>query len=195
MKAGNQTDRTPPTIRRLPEGWRSERCKIDEMTASDIPVAQQLYLASRYIEKWDGLETDPLFAERHYNGEDLPPGGVKERLQNQIVRTLEDDTPIGMLSVYHGYPDDSVMYIGFFCIDPSAQSKGFGREVISVANVLAERLGYGETRVAVALKNWPALRFWSGCGFNRVVRIVGDALHAEDAFSTIVFSNCLQRNS
>ncbi|WP_405130652.1 hypothetical protein MHB43_24800 [Paenibacillus sp. FSL H8-0317] len=44
-------------------------------------------------------------------------------------------------------------------------------------------LGYKEIRINVALKNWPALRFWIKSGFNQVSGIYGDLEHSDETFA------------
>ena len=47
-----------------------------------------------------------------------------------------------------------------------------------------EELGaYSGIRLGVAPKNWPALRFWTATGFNRVVEIRGDKVYSDKSFA------------
>ncbi len=46
-------------------------------------------------------------------------------------------------------------------------------------------LGYTHTRVNIAVKNWPAIRFWTKAGFNEISGIFGDRIHSENTFANI----------
>ncbi|ETT41898.1 GNAT family N-acetyltransferase [Paenibacillus sp. FSL H7-689] len=58
-----------------------------------------------------------------------------------------------------------------------------GQELIQALTRHFSELGYKEIRINVALKNWPALRFWIKSGFNQISRIYGDLQHSEDTFA------------
>jgi len=140
---------------------------------------------------WDGRTIEPDYVLRFLNGQaDLPPGGTPDRLLLQTVRRIGDvpSLPIGILELYHGYPTERSLYIGFFFLDPDARAQGFGREIVERCKSLAASYGYDDLRVGVALKNWAALRFWLRSGFRRAVKISGDREHAEGAFAMIELS-------
>ncbi|MFS0871964.1 GNAT family N-acetyltransferase [Paenibacillus xylanilyticus] len=63
------------------------------------------------------------------------------------------------------------------------QGQGYGQEMIhSLTHNLSE-LGYKEIRINVALKNWPALRFWIKSGFDQISGIYGDLEHSDTTFA------------
>ena len=45
--------------------------------------------------------------------------------------------------------------------------------------------GYSKTGIAVYLKNWRALRFWTKAGFNTINGIKGDKDFSENTFARI----------
>jgi diamine N-acetyltransferase len=49
----------------------------------------------------------------------------------------------------------------------------------------ASVIGFSEARIGVHLKNWPALRFWTQLGFDKILGIVGDDKHTEKTFSVL----------
>lgn len=70
-------------------------------------------------------------------------------------------------------------------IDPAHQRQGYAQEVVEGTAEVARQIGYGAIGIGVQLKNWPALRFWTKQGFDKIVRIVGDAEHSESTFAAI----------
>ncbi|SEK74305.1 Acetyltransferase (GNAT) family protein [Paenibacillus sp. OK003] len=50
---------------------------------------------------------------------------------------------------------------------------------------LFSELGYKEIRINVALKNWPALRFWTKSGFDQISGIYGDLEHSGKTFANM----------
>jgi len=117
---------------------------------------------------------------------DLPPGGVRENLRIQAIFEKETEQMVGFHIWYTGYPVKDIVWIAFFVIDPSCQSRGFGQEVIRSFISLAKKAGFSKLQLAVALKNWPALRFWTKLGFDKVVKITGDRVYSENAYAHVV---------
>lgn len=97
---------------------------------------------------------------------------------------------IGFVSLYLGYPTETTFYIGSLFFRVSFQRKGYGQEVVSFIEEELYKHGYEEGRVAVGLKNWPALRFWSKQGYDRISQIKGDAQYSPESFGTIELCKC-----
>ncbi len=65
-----------------------------------------------------------------------------------------------------------------------------GSEAIAVLNAHFHYLNrYHAAWAQVWLKNWPALRFWTRAGYNRVVSIEGDAVHAVDTQASVILEH------
>ena len=176
---------------RMPDRWSTHRCVVASIAAADVAPAQALYEKSVHMTEWDGRTIEPDYVLRFLNGQaDLPPGGTPDRLVLQTVRRAEaaSSAPIGILELYHGYPTERSLYIGFFFLDPVVRGQGFGREIVERCRSIAASIGYDDLRVGVALKNWAALRFWLHSGFRRAVKVSGDREHGEGAFAMIELS-------
>jgi len=178
----------------LPDRWATERCVVVSLDAGDAAARralQALYDKSRYMTAWDGRAVEPDYVDRIANGRgEIPPGGSHDRLLLQGITRKDDPArrPLGLLELYHGYPHERSLYIGFLFIDPDVQGNGFGREIASRCHALASGLGYEEVRVAVALKNWPALRFWIQNGYRHATKVTGDRTFGDDRFAVIELS-------
>ncbi|HZG87727.1 GNAT family N-acetyltransferase [Paenibacillus sp.] len=181
-------------VKLLPARWETERCEVASFDADDAAARQALqalYEKSSYMAAWDGRVVEPDYIDRIAEGRgEVPPGGSQDRLLLQRIARKDDPErrPIGLLELYHGYPHERSLYIGFLFIDPVEQGNGCGREIASRCRELALGLGYEEARVAVALKNWPALRFWIRNGYRHATKTAGDRLFGEDAYAVLELS-------
>ncbi|WP_339236756.1 GNAT family N-acetyltransferase [Paenibacillus sp. FSL R5-0517] len=170
-------------MKQLPVEWNSDRLLISDVKESDIPELQSIYDTSRYMHQWDGREHDLDYVKKCVQEGHLPPEGRMENYRIQSIRTAEDDRNIGLLSVYHGYPSDDSLYLEFLYIQSEIQKQGYGQELIQALTLHCSELSYKEIRINVALKNWPALRFWIKSGFNQISGIYGDFEHSNDTFA------------
>ncbi|MEK3704123.1 GNAT family N-acetyltransferase [Paenibacillus sp. FSL R7-0198] len=170
-------------MKQLPEEWKSDRLIVSNVKESDIPELESIYETSRYLHQWDGQEHDRNYVKECFEEGHLPPGGRLENYRIQSIRTNEDDRYIGLLSVYHGYPSEDSIYLEFLYIQSEIQKQGYGKELIQALTLHCSELGYKEIRINVALKNWPALRFWIKSGFNQINGIYGDLEYSEDTFA------------
>ena len=92
---------------------------------------------------------------------------------------------VGLIELYHGYPEQDTLWISMFLIKSDRQLHGFGREVIGAISSEAQEKEYANIGIKVHLKNWKGLRFWSRNGFDKIVGISGDEQYGPDKFSLI----------
>ncbi|QDH20369.1 GNAT family N-acetyltransferase [Saccharibacillus brassicae] len=165
--------------------WNSPRLTISDLKEDEIPVVQDLYETSQYMNQWDGQSYNPEHIKDCLFNGNLPPGGKLENYRIQTIRNKEDQKIIGILSVYHGYPSTDSVYLEFLYIDKNIQKQGFGQEVIHQFAEVTTALGYKEIRINVAVKNWPALKFWIKSGFNHASGIYGDNEFSETTYANL----------
>ncbi|WP_284638275.1 GNAT family N-acetyltransferase [Paenibacillus silviterrae] len=169
----------------LPDSWKSRNLAFRRLLENEINEVQHFYTGSQYISKWDGNEYNASQIEHWYSSGDLPPKGVKENYRLFTVRHMDSNELIGILSVYHGYPQIDSAYIAFLYICNERQGKGFGKEAENQLCTEVKNLGYKEVRANVAVKNWPAIRFWTKAGYNGISGIYGDKVHTENTFANL----------
>ena len=90
---------------------------------------------------------------------------------------------IGFLAIYHGYPTADIVIINYLIIHPDFQGKGYGQELVRGLCDQVKSLGYQGMRTMVDVKNWPALRFWSQVGFDKIIQYLGDKVISEKTFA------------
>ena len=97
----------------------------------------------------------------------------------------EMDTSIGILTTYQGYPKNETLYINYLYIDKEYHKQGLGKEVISELLSILRESKFGEVRASVAIKNWPAIRFWTGLGLDTINGFYGDNEYRAEHYADI----------
>jgi diamine N-acetyltransferase len=170
----------------IPPHGETERLIIRNSTLEECQALQELNEVSDYIADWVGTRTEPDYIRKCLNEGCLPPGGRKELYQSKSIYIKDSRQQlIGFSELYHGYPEKEVFYIGWLFIHPEHQQKGYAQEFVSYIISEASKIGFTEARIGVHLKNWPALRFWTQLGFDKILGIVGDKEHSEKTFSIL----------
>jgi diamine N-acetyltransferase len=162
------------TTKFIPNHWETNRLMIKDMTEEEISLVQELYEKGSYIHQWDGGSLDHEYASRCFTEGDIPPGGTRAQYKIQVIRQKENGHLAGLLTTYHGYPIPETFYINYLYIDKSYHRQGLGQEVVRELIGIVKQAEYREVRANVAIKNWPALRFWTGQGLDTIQGIYGD---------------------
>jgi ribosomal protein S18 acetylase RimI-like enzyme len=58
-------------------------------------------------------------------------------------------------------------------------------------DVVAQLETYTQIRLYAHLKNWPALRFWTRAGYDKIVRIDGDKVDFDEADAYVMLERSL----
>lgn len=166
----------------------AEEFRVGEVELRRIESADEARIEAVFRELQDvtvllGPETPAEIAREAVSGQDLPPGGHARHERSFLV--WREDRPIGFLSVYGGYPTSRSLYIGSLFLVPVAQRGGHGKALVDFLENAARAHGFCELRAAIGLRNWPALRFWHRCGFDRVTRVSGDETYGQGKFAVI----------
>lgn len=173
--------------------WEMGRCRLLEAREHDLPVVATILAENRALFPLIGPESDlerlALNILRH---DRLPPNGHSAHENSFLIRNRSDEELLGLLSVHRGgYAAMETLYISHFFLRPRWQRRGVGREVMAELEQRAARAGYREIRVAVGLRNWPALRFWVALNYDRITKVVGDADYREHAYADIELAKSL----
>ncbi|MGC5774160.1 GNAT family N-acetyltransferase [Paenibacillus pabuli] len=172
-------------MKQIPAEWNSDRLFIFDLKESEIPDIQFIVDTSNYVQEWDGRDHEPDYVKTCFEKGNLPPEGKLENYRIQTIRTIQENKNIGVLSLYHGYPMADSIYLEFLYIHSETQKQGYGQEMMHALTELFSELGYKEIRINVALKNWPALRFWTKSGFDSISGIYGDLEYSNKTFANM----------
>lgn len=166
--------------------WETERLFVRETEKRDLQTLISIFKDNIYALSTQGLDSRPEeFAADLLLHRDLPavcdPGSEKTFLvlDKRLGRVC------GLLSYYCGYPNKDTLYIGSLFLLQKRQRQGLGRELIKTLEQLALSQGYAEARIAVGLKNWPALRFWLVLGFQHISKLSGAGQTPETGYADL----------
>lgn len=141
--------------------------------------------ADKLLLEGEDFEEDYIFKCLTYG--DLPPdeNASKEKYCLKSVHLKGSNNIIGFFDIYHGYPNLQTIWISIFVLDKEIQNKGVGQEVIDALVKDAAETNYNKIGLAVQLKNWKALRFWTKVGFDKITGIYGDKDFGQDTYALI----------
>lgn len=177
----------------LPDRWETSRCFLMRVDESVLSSVQQVFSENREIfELLGDSSSAEEQANRYVRYESIPPGGVRWREQRFLIRDMENRGAVGILSAYFGYPAPGTMYIGALFLRPICQNRGYGHEIVKELEKRAAHIGFSEARAGVGLKNWQALRFWTGCGYSRITKIKGDSDFSAASMANVELSKDLE---
>jgi len=180
----------------LRSDWKTERCLVAAARNGDLPDVASIFSDNAAAVRSQGPDRPPEgLASALLHHEALPPNGDPSREHTFLIADKDSKETIGLLSVYCGYPNSTTLYIGSLFLKQNWQRRGLGRKIVASLEIGAREDGYDEARVNVALRNWPALRFWAGLGYNRVTRITGDHAFAEGAYADIELTKFIACNA
>ena len=171
----------------LPDTWDTERIQFRCSVVEEVPTLQAIHDACSYLKHWDGEYTDdPHHLHTLVTDPPLPPqGGERERFKILTMREKASSEIVGFLATYEGEPSPESLYIMTFFIHPTHQKQGFGRETFARFFPMVEEAGFAKVTLCTALKNFPAVRFWTGLGVNRIVKVHGDKLCSETTHAQV----------
>jgi ribosomal protein S18 acetylase RimI-like enzyme len=179
----------------IPHEWVTEHLTVRDSTLDDVPALQRIYNAVPEVREWMGTaeegEPEPTMGSALAQGA-LPPNGSRERFRLQSILLTDTSQVIGFLAVYHGFPEEDVFWVTVLAFDPAFQHVGYGQELVRGLDTAVRQPGtYTRMRLFASLKNWPALRFWTQAGFDRIVMIAGDKIYADEADAHVMLERSL----
>ena len=154
---------------------RSARILARPVTEADAPAVQGIYEANRDLLVLLDRVHDPLVLSRNFTqGLNVPKGCMPAGLHNLVLCDAVNGEPLGLLSLYLGYPSRDVAYIGELFLHADHQGVGLGRELCLRLEEALRQGAARRVRVGVSLNNWNALRFWIKLGYSHVTGMSGD---------------------
>lgn len=176
----------------ISELWETERMTIRDANLHDVDRLQEIYMKSQSTEGWawnDELTTDYIL--NAVNKGHLPPDGMKEFYKIQLITHKISFEIMGFMEFYQGYPDKEVLYIGTLLLCEDYRNDRYGQEVIHKLCTQAQELGFHQVRLAVTLKNWLGIYFWTKLGFDTILKFHGDKVLAKDSSALLVLGKNL----
>jgi ribosomal protein S18 acetylase RimI-like enzyme len=179
----------------IPDEWMTARLTVRDSTLDDVPALQRIYDAVPEVREWMGTaeegEPEPTMESVLAEGA-LPPNGSRECFRVQSIELADTGQVIGFLGVYHGFPEEDTFWVNVLVFHPVFQHLGYGQELVrGLDDIVAQLETYTHVRLYAHLKNWPALRFWTQAGFDRIVKIEGEKVCTEEADAHVMLERPL----
>lgn len=165
----------------------TENLVIQDAVIEDVEVLNAI------CDSWDdkalveGDMFDRDYVEKCIVEGDLPPipdASIENHRFKKIIRKDTDEV-IGFYDSYYGYPSSDYIWTGMFLIDKKHRKNGYAQEVINFIAAEGKKAGYEKAGVGVHLKKWTGLRFWTKCGYDKILGIFGEKQFGEEAFSIV----------
>ena len=154
---------------------RSARILARPVTDADVTTVTSIYEANRDLLVLLDRVHDPLVLSRNFTQRlNVPKGCTAAGLHNLVLCDAANGGPLGLLSLYLGYPVRDVAYIGELFLHTDHQGNGLGREICQRLEEALRQGAARRMRVGVSLNNWNALRFWIRLGYTHVTGMSGD---------------------
>ncbi|MBS4535329.1 GNAT family N-acetyltransferase [Clostridium sp. D2Q-14] len=94
----------------------------------------------------------------------LPPKVDLE--QKFFMGFYKGDDMIAVLDYVEGYPNENVLYLGFFMLHMDKHEKGIGRQIINTFIKTTKNNNFAEIKLACYETNEIGYLFWSKMGFS-----------------------------
>lgn len=166
--------------------WETARCRVLKAHEQDTVTLASIFADNADAIRSQGPDCEPeRLASCLLRHEALPPGVDSSQEQTFLIADKASNATIGLLACLCGYPTMKTIYIGSLFFRRDWQGQGLGREIVEELERHAVRRGFETARVAVGLRNWPALRFWNAVGFNNIMGISGETKFGESAYADL----------
>lgn len=160
---------------------------IKDATIDELVDLQHICSTWEDKELVEGEPFEPNYIFKCLTEGDLPPieNASRKHYCLKSIYSKGQCEIIGFIDIYHGYPTLDTLWISIFVLNKDFQNKGFGQEVIEALVMDATDTIYCKIGLAVHLKNWKALRFWTKSSFDKIIRIYGDRVFGQDNYALI----------
>ena len=178
----------------LPSHWQTERLVVRDGTLAEVAELRDVFNSCHHIEKWDPtfiLVSMDEMTELVAQSVNAPMDGERQ-FRLQAARVQGDERIIGYFHTMQRHPQPDLAFISMMVMRANVQGAGYGRELMAGLWSQFDALGWcRRVWLHVYLKNWPALRFWVGQGFTKLIEMEGDKVHSETAQALITLEKGL----
>jgi GNAT superfamily N-acetyltransferase len=127
---------------------------------------------------------------------ELPPEQhvIKQNYFFKSIYSKHHCKNIGVIDIYHGYPNSDTLWISIFVLHKDFHNKGFGQEVIEALEKDATDTIYCKIGLVIQQKNLKALQFWTKAGFDKINGSYGDKVFGQDNYNLIGLGKVLRES-
>ena len=150
-----------------------------EVGPPDAEGLYELYRSNEYYHSYFSLDgsIDELIRDMTM----LPDGCTAD--QKRFIAYYDGDSPVALLDLIEGYPDERTCYIGLFMVREGLHGRGIGSRLVGELCTALADCGYGKVRLAYGRDYAKAVSFWNKNGFvpvkEAVHEVYGELIVAE----------------
>lgn len=165
---------------------------IRKASFNDIPELKRLEKTWEDHEIVSGKKTEDDYFEKCLLEGDLPPIPNRSFNNYELYIIEYKEKMIGFFDLYLGYPTIKSAWISIFVIDKTIRGKGHGKNVIHFVEETVLKQGLKDISIAVDLKNYSGLKFWTKIGFKEVLGVYGDNDYGINKYAVIGLRKILE---
>jgi diamine N-acetyltransferase len=188
----------------VPSVWQTERLMMRNAALDDVDRLREIFNANAHIGIWDAT-FQPVAREEiatlvHDSLAGCTRGTLPFQLQCICTQStasgeaagVRDSLIVGYYHMAYGPRRPDMIWISMFVMHPDAQQQRYGREALTGLCAQFDQLAvYTAVWAEVWLKNWPALRFWAGGGFDHIVEFRGDRVLTLESYASVILEHRL----
>lgn len=172
-------------IKTIPEMGETKNLIIKNSTIEECNELQKISESWEDKKEVDGEEFAVNYFYKCLTEGDLPPlpNAHKDYYRLKSIYLKDSEKLIGFFDLYFGFPTIKTVWISIFVLDQEYRKNGYGQEIIEFISAEVRKTEFMKIGIGVHLKNWPALRFWTKAGFDKILGIYGDEKFSETTFA------------
>ena len=140
----------------------SKNYNVRSLTKEDIDIIYQLCLGNTLFYKY--VKQSPN-KDEILNDLIITPPNVSIN-DKYYVGFFDGDNLVSVMDIIDGWPERSIIYIGFFMVDINYQGRGVGSSIISEVISYFKDIKKEKVRLAIDDGNNQSMSFWKKNGFN-----------------------------
>ena len=152
---------------------------------NDIEKLNEIHRSWEHYLKIHGEELEENHFLHSITEGDTPPIKNASKENFHIYMIYQENSLIGFIEMYAGYPDSEDLWISLFEIDKPQRRFGHGKRIIAQLAKNISEYNCKNLALAVDLKNFRGMKFWTNVGFKEVIVVNGDNSYGEDKFASI----------
>lgn len=125
---------------------------------------------------------------------DLPPIENASKDNYGLYVIEYENKVIAFFDFYRGYPKPNTGWISIFIVDKGHRRDGHGRNIITRIEKQFVSDEISSIAIAVDLKNYSGLKFWTKIGFKNVIGVFGDDIYSSSTFAVIALTKEIDKS-
>ena len=152
---------------------------------SDVEKLDEIHQSWEYYVEIHGIKLEKNHFYHSITEGDKPPVEGASKDNFHIFMIYQENDLVGFIEMYAGYPNSDDLWISLFEIEKSKRRFGHGNKIILQLENEISRYNCRNLALAVDLKNFRGMKFWTKVGFKEIIGVHGDDAYGKDKFASI----------